>query len=88
MNDMAISENEAVRREYKSRTAAMPLALTPPRGDPLRDVNLYHRGADPFGGRDYGAGVGVEQFAIRVANNGRFRTASDHWTAQRKKTEI
>src|SRR5690242_8857608 len=65
--DVAVCQDETIRREDKSRAAAVPLtrfSITPGRG--LRDFDLGNRRADFFGCGDNGTRVSIKQGRVTM----------------------
>ena len=57
MDDVAVGKNEAVRREYKTRACAGTVSAA-------SNVNIDNGRADPFGSRNHGLRICIQQDRI------------------------
>ena len=59
MHDVAVGQDEPVRRDDKARAAAQALAR------PAAHFDIYDRRPDFLGGADHGPRVGIQQSVVR-----------------------
>ena len=82
VHHVAVGKDQSVRREHKSRAAALPLARLPGAATScLRYINLDYRRTDLLRRRDYGIGVRIEQGRVIkrtgwLLNHGRLRAST------------